>query len=252
MKKPSQLGKRNPTPYAVAFAAAILLTTSATAQVKIPARSASSLEGNNGEAAEQPTAPTATTSSPFSGTSSVSRVSVPTPSTDRGNVTVQSLPVTSVAPDPNVAAVQQVPTPPRDLDPATVKRLADLRRELGISSAALSARLALPADELFRDDAPTTLDELAVPSLKKVIEYIELNDKQNVTVQGFYDQAPGGKELGWARTLALIEWMAANSTIDVENIKAAGPAPVVKATPKPNATEIGDTEFVNRIELMLE
>jgi len=133
-----------------------------------------------------------------------------------------------------------------------MKRLAELRRELGIATAALSSRAALPADELFADSNPTSIEELSVPSLNKVIEYIELNDKKKITVQGFYDREPEAKELAWARSLALIEWMTANSSINLEDIKAAGPAPIVKPTAKVNATEIGKTEYVNRIELLLE
>lgn len=198
------------------------------------------------------TSPVASPTSPFSGNSSVSRVKVPTPTSGGGNVTVQTVPVITVVPPTDVAAIQQVPLPKRKLDPATEKRLAELRRELGIANAALSARIALPADELFLEEAPATIDDLAVPALDKVMEYIRLNDKKKVTVQSFYDREPDAKELGWARSLALIEWMTADGSIGIEDVKAAGPAPVAKPTPKPNSTEFGDTEYVNRIELLLE
>lgn len=252
MKNPSHPGPKFRTYLAVAAATALLFAGTAFAQVKIPSQSASSLEGEGGATGTTTTAPAASPTSPFSGNSSVSRVKVPTPTGGTGNVTVQTLPVPTTAPSTNVSAVQQVPLPRRDLDPATEKRLAELRRELGIANAALSSRLALPADQLFRDDAPTTLDELAIPSLNKVMEYIQLNDKKEITVQSFYNRAEGAKELGWARTLALVEWMTSGGAISIDDVKAAGPAPVLKPTPKPNSTEIGDTEYVNRIELLLE
>ncbi len=252
MKNPSHPGRKYRTVLAVAFASAAVFASTALAQVKIPSQSASSLDGEEGASGSAVSTPAPSTTSPFSGNSSVSRVKVPTPSGGGGNVTVQTIPVPTTAPTTSVAAIQQVPLPKRELDPATEKRLADLRRELGIANAALSSRLALPADELFLDDAPTTLDELAIPSLNKVIEYIQLNDKKKITVQSFYNRDPGAKELGWTRTLALIEWMTTGSALNIEDIKAAGPAPVVRPTPKPNATEIGETEYVNRIELLLE
>ena len=251
MKNPILPGQTSRTILAAAAATAIIGTASAFAQVTIPSKSASSFDGEGGTRAAAPTAPTGVTNSPFSGNSSVSRVKVPT-ATGGGKVTKMTTPVTGVAPTTEVTAVQTVPLPQRELDPATMKRLAELRRELGIATAALSSRVALPADELFGVSAPTSIDDLSVPTLKKVTEYIELNDKKKITVQAFYDRSPEAKGLAWARTLALIEWMTATSSINIEDVKAAGPAPIVKPTAKVNATTVGETEYVNRIELLLE
>jgi len=60
------------------------------------------------------------------------------------------------------------------------------------------------------------------------------------------------KELSWARSLSLIEWMSKNSKLGLENFKAAGPQPETQATVKKNSNELADTEFINRIELHLE
>lgn len=138
------------------------------------------------------------------------------------------------------------------IDENKINRLAELRRELRVADAAAQARIGMPTDDLFEESAPTTIDDLAIPTLKKVMEYIELNDKKNVTVNSYYapDQE-GGKELAWARTLSLIEWMAANSSFEVENFKASGPAPVTKPTAKKFTSEVGDVEFVNRTDLVL-
>lgn len=244
----SNLGHRG-----LLFAAgASFLAASAFAQVTIPARSSSSLDDQADDPASGPTAPPVQLTSPFSGKSSVSRVTVPTPGLEEGKVTTQTTPATETVRPVAVAATQRVDPVERGFNVITVRRLAELRRELRVANAALKTMIALPADELFENEESIVIDDLAEPALHKVIEYIELNDKKKVTVRSLYNREEGGKELGRARSVALIKWMMENSPSGLDDFEAAAPAPVPKPTAKRNATEVGDTEYVNRIELLLE
>lgn len=240
---------------AVAILTLALIGLSATAMgqnsVKIPAKSGNSLEEGSGETETQP--PVQPLSPGFSGNSSISRVQVPTNPVRPANIEKRETPAKGPGIPSEVTAMQKVPELQRTLDPAVMKRLGELRRELIVQDSATKARISLPSAELFMDDALTTLDDLSVPTLEKVLEYIELNDKRNVTVQGIYvmDETDS-KSLAWTRSLALIEWMTTNSKLPIENFKAIGPTPVTKATAKKNSSEVGDTEFVGRIDILLE
>lgn len=216
-------------------------------QVKIPAQSASSQK--SGEVSG------GTSASPLRPKSQVKSTVTKTRPEGPTNFVPQNKP--GVKPGMPVTAVQRVPAPTQNLDPARMARLAELRRELKIAEAANETRLNLRANDLFLDDAPTTIDKLIEPTLAKVAEYIRLNDKQNVTVKPYYVDvkdggAEGDKQLAWTRSLVLIEWMTKNGKLGVEHFRASGPAPVAKATAKEFTSVSGDTEFVARIDLHLE
>ncbi|MEX2581239.1 MAG: hypothetical protein WD342_19440 [Verrucomicrobiales bacterium] len=244
----SNLGQRG----LLVAAAASIFAASAFAQVTIPARSSSSLDDQTDDPATEPTTPPVQLTSPFPGKSSVSRVRVPTPGVEEGKVTTQTTPATDTPPSVAVVATQRVAPVERGFNVITIRRLAELRRELRVADAALKTMIALPADELFEDEESLAIDDLAAPALHKVIEYIELNDKKKVTVRSLYNREEGAKELGRERSVALIKWMMENSPSGLDDFEAAAPAPVAKPTAKQNATEVGDTEYVNRIELLLE
>lgn len=223
------------------------------AQVKIPAKSASSLEQN--PASSSATISTSPSSS-FNGSSNVSRV--PSPSTpitgDGATVSSVTAPVSDAKIDAGkIAANQSVPDIPPTHNLATVKRLSELRRELSISESSTTARIALPADDLFEENDPVAIDKFAVPALKKVAEFLQLSNKKTVTLTSLYapDQE-SGKELAWGRSLALIEWLESQEQLEGRVITSSRPAPVKKPTPKKFTSTAGDVEFVNRIELKLE
>lgn len=247
--------KTTPLPFLGGLAAVLCLAAATSfAQVKIPAKSSSTLDETASETGPTTTAPVATPSAnQFPGKSGISRVTTPSSVPGEAKISRQPTPVADAKTTGSVVAMQRVEGKVEVIDKNKIDRLAELRRELRVADAASQARIALPTDDLFESNAPTTLDDLALPTLKKVVEYIQLNDKQKITVNSYYipDQE-GGKELAWSRSLALIEWMAANSTLGLENFKASGPMPVTKPTPKKFAAEVGEVEFVNRTELVLE
>ena len=128
-----------------------------------------------------------------------------------------------------------------------------------MAESAARARINLPAEDLFVATAGTTIDPLAVPALEGVVENLErtltCGDalKKDVMIRAFYIPGEvGAKEKTWARCLALIDWLKENTSLTSEQLKAAGPEPLDKAAPKSNATSIGESEFVSRIELHLE
>jgi len=236
-------------------ASLVFLAIPAEAQnsVTIPARSSSSLDQQPGESDESnPPVPRIPDSSPFSRNSTVSRINVPVPETEPGEEGAPASP--NVTSETAAGADDEEADPSeRDFDINVIRRQAKLRQELRVANAATQARISLPADDLFDRDAPTRLDRLSTPTLQKVIEFIEMDEKKNVTIQGFY--APGrteGKKLAWDRTLAVMEWMAANSNLEPRRFKAAAPRVVTRPTPKRNTNEVNATEFVDRIDLVLE
>lgn len=227
-------------------AVAVIFTMPAAleAQVKIPAKSGSTLD--DPADANNPSAVPAASRSQFDNKSNVSRSAPEGPS--------QLKPPAPPLPKPGaVTAVQRVESPKQTIDPKKMQRLADLRRELRITETARQARLALPTDDLFEATTPTKIDDLSESTLKKVAEYLDLSGFKTVTVKPFYlRDEPGDKELSWNRSLSLIEWMDAHTELKTEAFKAGGPDPVVKPTPKKVAKNLGEAEFVGRIELHLQ
>ncbi len=222
--------------------------------VVIPAQSSSTLEESPASDSSPPAVPlVAPLSSPLTAKSQFSQVTVPSSVPGKGNVEAQSTPLADPVLDTEVAAVQRVETPRPPLDVATIKRLAELRRELRIAESAARARISLPADELFLAVDGGGIDPLAVPALRELVEYLERTLKKDVTIKVLY--VPGetdAKEKAWDRVLALMAWLGENSSLDPDRIRASTPRPLDKPAPKANATSIGETEFVSRIELHLQ
>ena len=212
--------------------------------MKIPAKSGSTLD-DPAETSNLAVSPKASRSQ-FSGQSNVSRYAPAGPK--------QPKPQAPSLPKPGaVTAVQRVEDPKLNIDSKRSLRLSELRRELGVAETARQARIALPTEDLFEKTAPTEIDDLSEATLKKVAEYLDLSGFETVTVKPFYlRDKPGDKELSWTRSLSLIEWMDSHTKLKTEAFKANGPDPVLKATPKKVAKNLGETEFVGRIELQLE
>lgn len=238
----------------LAAASAAFLATPALAQrVVIPARSGGTLQEGTAVTPAAPPAPVSPLGSAFSDKTGFAKVPVPTTAPGQGTVATQSIPMADPAVDPNVTAVQRVEVTPPPLDVATIKRLAQLRRELSVAESAAKARINLPADEIFAETRPAMIHPLAVPLLVDVVEYLERTLKKDVTVRAFYDPTdPAGKEIAWKRVLSLIDWLKDHSALDPDLLRASGPVPLDKAVPKAFALNIGETEFVNRLELHLE
>ncbi len=223
------------------------------AQVKIPANSAKSLDN----------APETTTSAPpavsqpaFNSSSNVSRVQQPTTpiAAQKATITSSTQPVKDQKLDGSkVIAIQRVEakTPPQSV--ATIKRLAEMRRELNIVESASRARIALPADDLFEESDPVEIDKFSEPVLKQISEYLLLTDKKKITVTSFYapDQ-DNGKALAWGRSLSLIEWLEDKGGLPSDTINSARPAPVAAKTKKEFPNTPGEMEYQNRIVLDLE
>lgn len=221
--------------------------------VVIPAQSASSLDEPATVTVTAPAAPVVPLTSSIREKSNVSQMSVPTPAPGKAEVTTSSEPIASPAPETNVVAIQRVEVTPPPLDVATIKRLAELRDELGVAESAVKARINLPADDLFISGKEPKIEPLAEPALESVVEYLERTLKKNVTVKSLYDPLEeGGKEKAWSRTLALIDWLKANSSLEPDRLKATSPEVLTKASPKAYSLNIGEVEYVNRIELHLE
>lgn len=222
--------------------------------VTIPARSASTLD-NETVVSEAPDviAPVAPLSSPFDGKSSVSRVSVPTSLPGGGQVATQNTRVSDPVMTGTATVVERSEPPAPPLDVTTIKRLSELRRELRISESAIRARINLPADELFVPGSNGEVDPLAVPALGKIVEYLERTLKKKITVNALYIPGEAGaKEQAWARSLALIDWLGENSSLDPANLTAGAPRALEREVQKANATSPGELEYVSRIELNIE
>ncbi len=247
------------TRFAALLPVLLLLLTSASPAfsqrgLTIPARSASTTDDDvSGNTTTPPVVPVAPLNSSLSGNSSLSRAMVPTSPPGQGNIESQSTPVSDPALNTNVTAVQRVDVTPPPMDVATIKRLAELRKELRVAESATKARINLPSDDLFPSDDNSRIDPLAEPVLAGVVEYLERTLKKNVTIKVLYVPGePSAKEAAWSRALVLIDWLRQNSSLDPNLLKASAPEELTKETPKANATSIGETEFVSRMELHLE
>ena len=223
------------------------------AQVKIPANSAKPLDS----ASTTTTSAIPPVNSPaFKGSSTFSRVKQPTAPmlSQKATITSSTQPVKDQKLDGSkVIAIQRVELkgPPQSV--ATIKRLAELRRELNIAESAARARIVLPADDLFEESDPVSIDRFAEPALMQISEYLLLTNKKKITVTSYYapDQE-GGKSLAWGRSLSLIEWMEDKGGLPDDSINSSRPAPVENKTLKASPNTPGETEFQNRIILNLE
>lgn len=235
------------------FFALPLTSTLAQRSVVIPARSSSTLgEATAPQAAPPPVKPVAPLNSSLTNKPQFSQINVPTALPGKGSVLAQNSPLADPVVDTNVVAVQKVEPIKAAQDVATVKRLAELRRELRIAESASQARIVLPADELFIATEETRIDPLAVPALRDLVEYLERSLLKNVTIKARH--VPGeanGQEKAWQRVLALMNWLQKNSSLDPDRIRAAVPQVLDKPSPKPNATTLGESEYIARIELHL-
>jgi len=232
----------------LAFSSILLFSASALqAQVTIPAQSASSRD-EDPEPETVITAPVPQTGTLIQRNTTISQMPPPPPTSAPA-----PQPAPTARPGEPVAAMQRVPPVVQNIDGAKIDRLAELRRELRVADAASLARITLHTDNLFLLSKPGEVDELAIPTLKKVAEYIKLNDKQDVTLRSYFipDQEDG-KELAWKRSLVLIEWIAERTGLAPGQFRATSPEPVQKPSPKAFATKVGDTEFINRTEFILE
>lgn len=233
---------------------AMMETALSQRSVTIPARSASTLD-DSVIPAEAPdvVSPVVPLSSPFDGKSSVSRVAVPETRPGGGQVATQTTRVADPAMTGTATVLDRSEPPAPPLDVMTIKRLSELRRELRISESAVRARINLPADELFLARAKATVDPLAEPALEKIAEFLERTLKKKVTVKALYVPGEeGAKEEAWSRSLALLDWLTENSSLDPGNLTAGSPEPLDREVQKANATSPGELEFVSRIELNIE
>jgi len=237
---------------AVAIPAAVLSASLASpaplaAQVTIPAQSASSRDGT--EEPESVPTPLPNTGATMQRNSPVGRIPPPPPA----DTPTAPVPAAPRNPGDPVAAMQRVPEVVQNIDVARMERLSELRRELRIADSAHLAKIALRIDDFFLRSKPEQIDELVVPTLRQILEFIELNPKQVVTLRSFHSPTEeDGEELARKRSDALLAWFRENTTLDAEHFRSQAPEPLRKPSPKAFAATRNDTEYVSRIEFWLE
>lgn len=133
----------------------------------------------------------------------------------------------------------------------TAKRLAEIRRDLGIADAAMQSLIKLDTENLFTVGA-ATIDPIATDTLVKIAEYIRLVDEEKVAVTYHFAIPLNDKALALDRSVALVSWMTKEGGLDKTEFVINTPDEVKVATPTP-AVDDGNTAFFkSSVEILIQ
>ncbi|HQZ29636.1 MAG: hypothetical protein KA250_09090 [Verrucomicrobiales bacterium] len=133
----------------------------------------------------------------------------------------------------------------------TAKRLAEIRRELGIADAATQSLIKLDTENLFTEGA-ATLDPIATDTLAKIAEYIRLVDEEKVGVTYHFAVPLNDKALAWDRSVALVAWMTKEGGLGKTEFVVNTPDEVKVATPTPAADDGNTAFFKSTVEILIQ
>ena len=137
--------------------------------------------------------------------------------------------------------------PPRTLAVGEAKRIAELKRELGIFDTGTSAALSLNIENVFMPGA-ATIDVIAEPKLSLIAEYIQLALAREIQLTYHYAPNLHDKDQAWARSVAMVKWMTEKGGMAESSFTILNPEVVTEAAPTavPDDGELAAMQ--NRIE----
>ncbi len=156
-----------------------------------------------------------------------------------------------VAPSGPVAAVSVVPVKVTQRNPTTVKRLAELKRELEIQDAGNRAAVAVTTEGLFKEDTEV-IDDLSISRLQTIAEYLRLSEEDQVDVTYHFDASEESKESAWGRSLSIVNWMETKGQVTRNIFRLNDPVQAARTPVRTNPQNPGDTEVVAWIEFSMK
>lgn len=149
----------------------------------------------------------------------------------------------AVVPPPTLDAGE----PPRTLAVGEAKRIAELKRELGILDTGTSAALSLNVENVFTEGS-AAVDMVAEERLSLIAEYIQLALAREIQLTYHFAPNLHDKDLAWARSVAMVKWMTERGGMAESSFTILNPEPVTEPTPTavPDDGELAVMQ--NRIE----
>lgn len=136
---------------------------------------------------------------------------------------------------------------PQTLAAGEAKRLAELKRELGILDTGTSAALTLDMQNVFVAGA-ATIDAIAVEKLTLIAEYFQLALAKEIRLTYHFAPNLHDEDLAWARSVAMIKWMTENGGLAESGFTIRNPEKVRVPTPTTVPDDGNLTAMQNRLE----
>jgi flagellar motor protein MotB len=133
----------------------------------------------------------------------------------------------------------------------TAKRLAEIRRELGIADAATQSLIKLDTENLFTVGT-ASLDPISAETLSLIAEYISLVDEEKVGLTYHFAIPLNDKALAWDRSVALVSWMTKEGGLAKTEFVVNTPEEVKTATPTPAANDGNTAFFKSSVEILIQ
>lgn len=149
--------------------------------------------------------------------------------------------ITEIKPAPTVPPASEQVTPEES------KRMAEIKRELGISESATAARAVLKAEEVFTEKSPLIADA-AKPTLKMLAEFMEISPKDSASVSYRYVATKESESDARTRAFALVDHLSKMAGATTTEFTILDPKPVTVENPK--ASPSG--QFITTAEPLLE
>lgn len=144
-------------------------------------------------------------------------------------------------------AVPAPPAAPRTLAVGEARRIAELKRELGIMDTGTSAALTLDTQNVFVDGA-ATVDAIAVEKLTLIAEYLQLALAKEIHLTYHFATNLHDEDLAWARSVAMVKWMSEKGGLAESTFTITNPEKVTEAIPTPVPADGDLTAMRNHLE----
>ncbi|NLT69684.1 MAG: hypothetical protein GXX91_03190 [Verrucomicrobiaceae bacterium] len=148
------------------------------------------------------------------------------------------------------ATARDVVEPPRTLAVGEAKRLAELKRELGILDTGTSAALSLDVGNVFRAGT-TTVDRIAEEKLTLIAEYIQLALAREIQLTYHFAPNLHDKDLAWSRSVAMVKWMTEKGGMAESSFTILNPEVVTEPAPTAVPDDGERAAMQNRIEFTI-
>lgn len=156
-------------------------------------------------------------------------------------------PAGTVAPQ---AVTPEAGAPPRTLAVGEAKRLAELKRELGILDTGTSAALSLDVENVFQEGT-TTVDRIAEEKLALIAEYIQLALAREIQLTYHFAPNLHDKDLAWSRSVAMVKWMTEKGGMTESSFTILNPEVVTEPAPTAVPDDGARAAMQNRIEFTI-
>lgn len=146
-----------------------------------------------------------------------------------------------------IAAVRESAGAPQTLAVGEAKRIAELKRELGILDTGRRAALTLDMQNVFVAGA-ATIDAISVGQLKLIAEYLQITLAKEIRLTYHFAPNLHDEDLAWARAVAMVKWMTGDGGLAESSFTILNPEKVTEPTPAGGGGNGSLAAMRNRLE----